>query len=168
MNINSKKELRIYKGSLKDYTEKLWENKCGDGTVINLGEIHEAVIKELALRNIFLKDTRVIVDQRSATKYFTHPKSQKGSLLPIDEYGLLEKVVENPFKIFEDASQGDLVYVYSYPYQKGRLIKLVVQPNYQRNGRIYNNAKSWGVIQEGNLNNPKQYRLIWERKKNGA
>ena len=90
------------------------------------------------------------------------------ALLPIDEYELLEKAVVNPFKLYEDATQGDLVYIYSYPYTSGKLVKLVVQPNYQKNGRTYNNAKSWGIIQEGNLNNPKQYRLIWEERQNGA
>ena len=165
---NSKKEFRLYDGTLKEYIEELWKNKRGDGTVVKLGDIHPAIICELAKINILLEDTRVIIDQRSATKYFTHPKSKKGALLPIDEYELLEKAVVNPFKLYEDATQGDLVYIYSYPYTSGKLVKLVVQPNYQKNGRTYNNAKSWGIIQEGNLNNPKQYRLIWEERQNGA
>ena len=80
---NSKKELRIYNGTLKEYTEELWKNKRGDGTVVNLGEIHPAIVRELAKINILLEDTRVIVDQRSATKYFTHPnrKRERYSLL---------------------------------------------------------------------------------------
>ena len=136
--------------------------------MVNLGEIHPAIIRDLIRKNILLKDTRVVVDQHSATKYFTHPKSKKGSLLPVNEYGALEKAVKQPERIYEDATQGDLVYIYTYPYVRGKLVKLVVQPNYQKNGRVYNNAKSWGIIQEGNLKNPKQYQLIWEKKKNGA
>ena len=62
------KELKIYKGSLKEYTEKLWKDKKGDGTVISLGEIHYSIVQALDKRNILLVDTRIIVDQHSATK----------------------------------------------------------------------------------------------------
>lgn len=77
--------------------------------------------------------------------------------------GLIEEAVKMPLKIYEDASHGDLVYVYSYPYQNGKLLKLVIQPNYHKSGRTYNNIKSWGIVQAANLNNPTQYRLIWEQ-----
>lgn len=156
------KELKIYKGSLKEYTEKLWKDKKGDGTVISLGEIHYSIVQALDKRNILLVDTRIIVDQHSATKYYTHPKARKGSTLPISDYHLIEIAIKQPFKIYEDASHGDLVYVYSYPYTKGKQIKIVIQPNYNRNGKTYNNVKSWGIVQNANLNNPVQYKLIWK------
>lgn len=158
-----KKELVLFEGSLKDYAEMLLKDKRGDGSVINLGKIHEAIIKELSKRDIQLVDTRIIVDQHTVTKYFAHPKGRKGAVLPMEEYGLIENAAKKPQKIYEDASHGDLVYVYSYPYQEGRLLKLVIQPNYHKNGKTYNNTKSWGIIQAANLNNPRQYRLIWEQ-----
>ena len=158
-----KKELVLFEGSLKDYAEMLLKDKRGDGSVINLGKIHEAIIKELSKRDIQLVDTRIIVDQHTVTKYFAHPKGRKGAVLPMEEYGLIENAAKKPQKIYEDASHGDLVYVYSYPYQEGRLLKLVIQPNYHKNGKTYNNTKSWGIIQAANLNNPMQYRLIWEQ-----
>ena len=158
-----RKDLILFEGSLKDYAEMLLKEKRGDGSVFNLGEIHETVVKELSKRNIQLADTRIIVDQHSVTKYFAHPKDRKGAVLPIVEYELIEKAAKHPLKIYEDASHGDLVYIYSYPYKEAKLIKLVIQPNYYKNGRIYNNTKSWGIIQAANLNNPTQYRLIWEQ-----
>ena len=158
-----KKELVLFEGSLKDYAEMLLKDKRGDGSVINLGKIHEAIIKELSKRDIQLVDTRIIVDQHTVTKYFAHPKGRKGAVLPMEEYGLIENAAKKPQKIYEDASHGDLVYVYSYPYQEGRLLKLVIQPNYHKNGKTYNNIKSWGIIQIANLINPVQYRLIWEQ-----
>ena len=158
-----KKELILFEGSLKDYAEMLLKDKRGDGSVISLGEIHEAVLKELSKRKIQLVDTRIVVDQHSVTKYFAHPKNRKGAVLPMAEYGLIEEAVKKPQKIYEDASHGDLVYVYSSPYQAKKLLKLVIQPNYHKNGRTYNNIKSWGIVQAVNLNNPTQYRLIWEQ-----
>lgn len=162
-SFDKKKSLILFEGSLKDYAEMLLKEGRGDGSVISLGEIHETVTKELLKRDILLVDTRIIVDQHSVTKYFAHPKNRKGAVLPIAEYGLIENAVKNPMKIYEDASHGDLVYIYSYPYQEERLLKLVIQPNYHKNGRTYNNTKSWGIVQAANLNNPTQYRLIWEQ-----
>ena len=160
---DNKKELVIFEGSLKDYAEMLQKEGRGDGSVINLGEIHESIVEELLKKGIQLVDNRIIVDQHSVMKYFNHPKDKKGAVLPIEEYELVEKAAKSPQKVFEDSSHGDLVYVYSYPYQMGKALKLVIQPNYVRNGRTYNNTKSWGIIQTANLNNPKQYRLIWEQ-----
>ena len=54
---NSKKEFRLYDGTLKEYIEELWKNKRGDGTVVKLGDIHPAIIRELAKIN---RDTTVI------------------------------------------------------------------------------------------------------------
>ena len=161
--LQKKKEIILFNGSLKEYAEMLLKDKRGDGSVVCLGEIHKSIIKELSKRNLRLVDKRIIVDQHSVTKYFTHPKGKKGSALPVEEYDLIEKASKNPQKIYEDASYGDLVYIYSYPYQERKLLKLVIQPNYYKNGRTYNNIKSWGLIQTGNLNNPTQYRLIWEQ-----
>ena len=160
---DNKKELVIFEGSLKDYAEMLQKEGRGDGSVINLGEIHESIVEELLKKGIQLVDNRIIVDQHSVMKYFNHPKDKKGAVLPIEEYELVEKAAKSPQKVFEDSSHGDLVYVYSYPYQMGKALKLVIQPNYVRNGRTYNKTKSWGIIQTANLNNPKQYRLIWEQ-----
>ena len=160
---DKKKELIIFEGSLKDYAEMLQKDGRGDGSVINLGEIHESIVEELLRKDIKLVDHRIIVDQHTVTKYFNHPKDKKGAVLPLEEYGLVEKAAKNPQEIYEDASHGDLVYVYSHPYQEGKALKLVIQPNFSRNGRTYNYIKSWGIVQNANLNNPKQYRLIWEQ-----
>ena len=104
-----KKELVLFGGTLKDYAEMLLKDGRGDGSVVCLGEVHETVIKELSRRDIQLADTRIIVDQHSVTKYFAHPKNQKGAVLPMSEYGLIEEAVKMPLKIYEDASHGDLV-----------------------------------------------------------
>ena len=133
-SVFEKKELIIFEGSLKDYAEMLRKDGRGDGSVINLGEIHESIVEELLKKDIQLVDNRIIVDQHSVTKYFNHPKDKKGAVLPIEEYELVEKAAKSPQKIFEDASHGELVYVYSYPYQERMALKLVIQPNFVRNG----------------------------------
>ena len=93
-----KKELVLFEGSLKDYAEMLLKDKRGDGSVINLGKIHEAIIKELSKRDIQLVDTRIIVDQHTVTKYFAHPKGRKGTVLPMEEYGLIGECGEKATK----------------------------------------------------------------------
>lgn len=159
-----RKELVLFEGSIKEYVDMILKEKRGNGSVIYLGKIHESIVNELSKKGLILVDTRIIVNQHSITKYFNHPKGKKGAVLPIEEYGLIEKAAKSPDKIYEDASHGGLVYIYSIPYQGKKLLKLVIQPNYYKNGRTYNNIKSWGIVQEANLNNPTQYRLIWEQK----
>ncbi len=51
-SVSEKKELIIFEGSLKDYAEMLRKDGRGDGSVINLGEIHESIVEEL-LKKIF-------------------------------------------------------------------------------------------------------------------
>lgn len=95
-SVSEKKELIIFEGSLKDYAEMLRKDGRGDGSVINLGEIHESIVEELLKKDIQLVDNRIIVDQHSVTKYFNHPKDKKGAVLPIEEYELVEKAAKSP------------------------------------------------------------------------
>ena len=44
---DKRKEIIVFKGSLKEYAEMLLKDKRGDGSVINLGEIHESILKAL-------------------------------------------------------------------------------------------------------------------------
>ena len=93
--------LILFGGTLKDYAEMLLKDGRGDGSVVCLGEVHETVIKELSRRDIHLADTRIIVDQHSVTKYFAHPKNQKGAVLPMFEYGLIEEAVKMPLRFMK-------------------------------------------------------------------
>ena len=48
--LEKKKDLVLFEGSLKDYAEMLLKDRRGNGSVVSLGEIHEAVLKLKALK----------------------------------------------------------------------------------------------------------------------
>lgn len=112
------------------------------------------------MKSISAKNKELILFKGTLIDFATMLLTDRRAL-PIEDYELIETAAKRPQKIYEDASHGELVYIYSYPYKPGKILKLVVQPNYSRNGKTYNNIKSWGIIQSANLNNPAQYRLIW-------
>ena len=83
-----------------------------------------------------------------------------GAVIPVDRYDLIEKALNTPLHIYEDMAQKELVYVFTYPYEHNRLVKVVVHPNYKLHGRlIINLAKSWGIVDESKMNTP-QYKLM--------
>ena len=53
-----------------------------------------------------------------------------------------------------------LVYVYTHPYEPGRMVKVVVHPNYRFKKAVFNAVKSFGVVSEKNMEDGKQYRKI--------
>lgn len=149
-----------YKGDLKQFSTELLTNKKGNGQVVNLAEIDEAIVKEMEKNNVRLQAMAVVAMQNTVFKYANHPKAKKGAVVPVGDYDLIEKALKQPLHIYQDTAQKDLVYVYTYPYDKGRLVKVVVHPNFKVNGKLtINNAKSWGIVDESKMNAP-QYKLI--------
>lgn len=156
----SKPEMSLYDGDLTKYANELLQSKKGNGAMVKVGDIGEAVKKDMEKNNLTMQTTAVIVMQNAIFKYTNHPKAKKGATVPVKDYGLIEKALQNPLHIYQDTAQKDLVYVYTYPYGKGRLLKVVVHPNFKVNGKLtINNAKSWGIVDESKMNAP-QYRLI--------
>ena len=153
-------KVHYFKGDLKQFATELLTNKKGNGQVVNLAEIDEAIVKDMEKSNLTMQATAIIVMQNTIFKYTNHPKAKKGATVPVKDYGLIEKALQNPLHIYQDTAQKELVYVYTYPYDKGRLLKVVVHPNFKVNGKLtINNAKSWGIVDESKMNAP-QYRLI--------
>lgn len=156
----SKPEMSLYDGDLTKYANELLQSKKGNGAMVKVGDIGEAVKKDMEKNNLTMQTTAVIVMQNAIFKYTNHPKAKKGATVPVKDYGLIEKALQNPLHIYQDTAQKDLVYVYTYPYGKGRLLKVVVHPNFKVNGKLtINNAKSWGIVKEEDMLG-KQFRLI--------
>ena len=100
-----------------------------------------------------------IIRNRTVLKYIGHPKEGKGATVAITRYGEIKTAINAPTHIYEDLNSKNLVYVYTHPYEKGKVIKVVVHPNYRYKGVTMNAAKSWGVVDEDKMNEP-YYRKI--------
>jgi hypothetical protein len=54
----------------------------------------------------------------------------------------------------------EIIYVFTYPYDESKLVKVVVHPNYKvKRDQFINAAKSWGIVIKEAFDNS-QYRLI--------
>lgn len=152
--------MEYYQGSLRQFAEELLANRKGNGQMVVVAQLDDAIIEDMRKRGVVLQSLSIVVTQRAVFKYVHHPKSKKGAVVPVEQYDLVEKALNTPLHIYEDMAQKELVYVYTNPVDDRRLLKVVVHPNYKPKGKtVYNIAKSWGLVDESKMNAP-QYRLI--------
>ena len=149
-----------YQGTLREYAEKILTNGKGTGQMVEVAQFCEAVIEDAKQQGMELKSYSIIVMQKTIFKYAHHPKSKKGAVVPLDDYDLIEKALRTPLHIYEDPIQNEIIYVFTYPYDESKLIKVVVHPNYKvKGGQFINAAKSWGIVINEAFGNA-QYRMI--------
>ncbi len=79
--------------------------------------------------------------------------------MPVGRYSEVEQAIKAPTNIYKDILSNELIYIYTHPYEKGKLIKVVIHTNYKYKGVTFNAAKSWGIIHEKDIE-LEQYKKI--------
>ena len=149
-----------FQGSLRQFAEELLANGRGNGQVLEVAQFCDTVIEDARRQGLELRSFSILVMQKTIFKYAHHPKATKGAVVPLDDYGLIEKALRTPLHIYEDPIQNDIIYVFTYPYDESKLVKVVVHPNYKVKGDLFiNAAKSWGIVIKEAFDNS-QYRMI--------
>ena len=152
--------MEYYQGSLRQFAEELLANGRGNGKMVVVAQLDDAIIEDMRKKGVVLQTLAIVVTQQVVFKYVHHPKTRKGAVIPVDRYDLIEKALNTPLHIYEDTAQKDLVYVFTYPYEQGKLVKVVVHPNYKMKGkRVFNYTKSWGLVKEEDMLG-KQFRMV--------
>lgn len=152
--------MEYYQGSLREFAEELLANGRGNGQMVEVARLHDVVIEDAKQKGLELCSEMIVVMQNTIFKYAHHPKSKKGANVPIDDYELIEKALIDPLHIYEDPIQNEIIYVFTYPYDEKKMVKVVVHPNYKLKRKItINAAKSWGIVVKEAFDNA-QYRLI--------
>lgn len=152
--------MEFYQGSLKEFAKELLANGKGNGQMLEVAQFNDTVIEDASQQGLELKSSSIIVMQKTIFKYAHHPKAKKGAVVPLDDYDLIEKALNTPLHIYEDPIQNDIIYVFTYPYDESKLVKVVVHPNYKVKGDLFiNAAKSWGIVIKEAFDNS-QYRII--------
>ncbi len=150
----------LYHGNLRQFAEELLANGKGNGQMVEVAQLDNKVIEDLANKGVVLQSLSIVVTQQAIFKYVHHPKTKKGAVIPIEKYDLIEKALTIPLHIYEDTAQKEIVYVFTHPYETERLVKVVVHPNYKLTRKVVANvAKSWGVIERSKMNEP-QFKLL--------
>lgn len=153
------KSLSLFAGTLQQFADTLFKTGRSLGQVKQIGRVDDTVRTDMQAKGLTLETETIVVLDRTVLKYIGHPKASKGATVGVTRYGEIETAINSPTHIYEDVKSKELVYVYTHPYEKGKVIKVVVHPNYKYRGITANVAKSWGVVDEPQMKNP-QYRKI--------
>lgn len=152
--------MELYQGSLRQFAEELLSKGKGNGQMVEVAQFCETVIEDAKRQGLELRSSSILVMQKTIFKYAHHPKAKKGAVVPLDDYGLIEKALRTPLHVYEDPIQNEIIYVFTYPYDESKLVKVVVHPNYKvKRDQFINAAKSWGIVIKEAFDNS-QYRLI--------
>lgn len=153
------KALSLFSGSLQQFADQLFKTGRSLGQVKQIGRIDDAVRNDMQVKGRALETETIVVMDKTVLKYIGHPKATKGATVAPERYSEIESTINAPTHIYEDLNSKELVYVYTHPYDAGKVIKVVVHPNYKYKGVVTNVAKSWGIVDSADMN-ANDYRLI--------
>lgn len=145
--------------TIQDFANRVIEEGVSRGKYIKIGNLNEVAQRELANMGIKLQSAEVLLTDDTVLKYVDHPKKAKGAAIPRDRYDKIKNVINNPKHIYQDIKQKNLVLVFSGKYGKGKILKVVIQPNFKQGKKVFNKAKSIGIVDAHHLNQ-QQYRKI--------
>lgn len=123
------------------------------------GNANKAYLRDLAKRGIEVKSDKVAITDKTILKYVNHPKRQKGATVSTNRFVMVEAAVKHPKNIYIDLNRDRIVYVGSVKYSKGKVLKVIIEPNQNFKGKFYNQVVSIGVVNKTNMNS-KQYKKI--------
>lgn len=141
------KEIQQFEGSFLQFANQLTTTGRSIGKAKHIGTIDSAVIADMRDKGLELQSKEITVLDKTVLKYIDHPKEAKGATVNAARYSEIEAAINTPLHIYEDLNSKALVYVYTHPYEPGKLVKVVVHPNFKYKGSIINAAKSWGVVE---------------------
>lgn len=112
-------------------------------------------------KGMFMRSDHIVLPDKTVLKYRDHPKKAKNATLPFKEFWKLANIVSKPKNIFLDIKKKNWVYLCaSRASDTGKVVKVVIEPNYRFKGKTVNAITSIGVIQKVNMFDPSVYLKI--------
>ncbi len=124
-----------------------------------LSNIPFNVYQDIRRRGMHLQSDHIFLPDKSVIKYISHPKGKKGATLPFKEFWKIVNTATNPKNVYVDTKQKNLVYAFTSRYNKGRVIKIIMQPNYKYGKRKVNIITSIGVVDKRKMGNPQYLKI---------
>lgn len=155
----------VYLANLKSFAQKAIEtlktHKRHEGGSVIIGQLDNSIRKNIQEeRGIKLYRTDATTNAHTIYKYINHTKQTKGAVLPFDEIDYLLKAVLDPDKVYlQTEGKGRGCYIMTTPYRDGKVVKVLVHVNYHEKRRVYNNIKSWGIVDEMRMDDPIYLRI---------
>lgn len=145
--------------SLQQFADEVFADGKKRGKTLIIGTIQSEIKLDYESKGFFLESEEVVIDDGTLLKYKVNTKEKKEAVIDNSRFAEVVEVVNNPAHIYEDTNQRDIVYVGTRDYATGKVLKIVIHPNYKKKGKVFNYAKSIGVVNEREMNHP-QFRII--------
>nr|DAQ27914.1 MAG TPA: hypothetical protein [Caudoviricetes sp.] len=150
---------RRYTRDLQGFADKVLASGRVRKSVYIFGKTNKAYLKDLFKKGIIIKSELAAITDKTILKYRNHPKKQKGATVNIHRFRMVESAVKKPKNVYIDRNRSRLIYVSSVKYSKGKVLKVVIEPNQKIGKRYYNQVVSIGVVDKNKMNAP-QYTKI--------
>ena len=139
----------VEESRVQRFADEVFADGKRRGKSIIAGTINSEIKANLKEKGIELHSDDVVIDDKAIHKYINHVKKEKGATVAEERYRDVEETIKNPTHIYEQLRGKYLVYVNTRAYdENGRVLKVVIHPNYTEGGKTYNVAKSFGVVNE--------------------
>ena len=146
--------------ALQTFADEVFADKLKRGKTLNMGPISNEIRADYESKGLFLESTDVVIDDATIGKYIKHPKVTKGAVVDKNRYREVAEVIMSPTRIYEAKDSKYIIYIGARNYDKGRVLKVVIHPNYTKKGKTYNYAKSIGIVHATKMENTDEYRRI--------
>lgn len=150
---------RKYTRDLQGFADKVLASGRVRKSVYIFGKTNKAYLNDLFKKGIIVKSELAAITDKTILKYRNHPKKQKGATLNVHRFRMVEAAVKKPKNVYIDRNRSRLIYVSSVKYSKGKVLKVVIEPNQKIGKRYYNQVVSIGVVDKNKMNAP-QYTKI--------
>lgn len=150
---------RRYTKDLQGFADKVLAGGKVRKSVYIFGKTNKAYLNDLFKKGIIVKSELAAITDKTILKYRNHPKKQKGATVNIHRFRMVESAVKKPKNVYIDRNRNRLIYVSSVKYSKGKVLKVVIEPNQKIGKRYYNQVVSIGVVDKNKMNAP-QYTKI--------
>ena len=150
---------RKYTRDLQGFADKVLASGRVRKSVYIFGKTNKAYLNDLFKKGIIVKSELAAITDKTILKYRNHPKKQKGATVNIHRFRMVESAVKKPKNVYIDRNRSRLIYVSSVKYSKGKVLKVVIEPNQKIGKRYYNQVVSIGVVDKNKMNAP-QYTKI--------
>lgn len=150
---------RKYTRDLQGFADKVLASGRVRKSVYVFGKTNKAYLNDLFKKGIIIKSELAAITDKTILKYRNHPKKQKGATVNIHRFRMVESAVKKPKNVYIDRNRSRLIYVSSVKYSKGKVLKVVIEPNQKIGKRYYNQVVSIGVVDKNKMNAP-QYTKI--------
>lgn len=145
---------------LQEFANEVFESKKTQNKLKVLGKIDQSITTDAANKNVFLISNDIVISDKIIAKYINHPKERKGAVIDRNRFSEIETAIANPTNIYEDLKSKSLVYVYTSPYDKNKILKLIIEPNYKIKKATVNMLKSIGIVDKSSILDFNLYRKI--------